>query len=138
MKTKIKIEKEVDIHTLDVRAKVRYFEDAIVNGVEDVNGDLMPCMDRGIWKPLINLDTGIIENWTQGKTASVHYKVCDAGCYYLLEEDGDCVLSIEEDYVPKILCPKENGYGDYIIMDIDENGQIANWNPTIEEFRIDL
>jgi len=138
MKTKIKIEKEVDLRTLNVRARVRYYEDAIVNGVEDVLGDLMPCMYNGIWCPIINLDTGIIMNWTKGTTASTHYKVCDEGSYYLLEEDGTCVLSIEEDYVPKILCPKENGYGDYIIMDIDKNGQIANWTPTIEEFRIDL
>lgn len=25
------------------------------------------------------------------------------------------------------MCPKENGYGDYIIMNIDENGFIQGW-----------
>lgn len=26
------------------------------------------------------------------------------------------------------MSPKENGYGDYIIMDVDENGVIEYWN----------
>jgi len=44
------------------------------------------------------------------------------------------VLSIENDYVPEIMCPKENGYGDYIIMIVDENGKIENWKQTLDGF----
>ncbi len=125
MKIKIKIEKEVEIKYCQLRAGVRYWEDSEVNGVEDTDGILIPCRVGELWCPQINVDTGVIVNWEQGKTAKVHYKVCDAGSYYLQDEYGEDVLSIEEDYVPNKLIPGE--YGDYIIMSIDENGKIAEW-----------
>jgi hypothetical protein len=134
MKATIKIEREVDIKTLVVMAGVRYYEDAIVNGKEDTNGDLIPCKDGELWCPIIDVDSGVILNWKEGVTAEVHYKVCDNGCYYLQDEEGNTVLSIEEDYVPKIMSPKENGWGDYIIMDIDEVGKISNWKQTLDGF----
>jgi hypothetical protein len=30
--------------------------------------------------------------------------------------------------------PKENGYGDYIIMDVDENGMIQDWVAILLDF----
>lgn len=134
MKTTIKTSKEVDIKTLHVEAGVRYWEDATVNGVEDKTGDLIPCKEGDLWKPVIDLELGKILNWKQGTTADIHYKVCDAGSYYLKDESGETVLSIEQDYVPSLLCPAENGYGDYIIMKVDEFGQIHNWNPDLRDF----
>ena len=135
MKTTVKIEKEVEIKTLVVEAGVRYWEDGEVNGVEDTEGNLIPCRQGDCWCPHIDIDSGIITNWTKGIKAKVHYKVCDAGNYFLNDENGGQILSIKHDYVPSILCPKENGYGDYIIMDIDENGQIQNWNVDISSFQ---
>ena len=135
MKTTVKIEKEVEIKTLVVEAGVRYWEDGEVDGVEDIEGDLIPCRQGDCWCPHIDIDSGIITNWTKGIKAKVHYKVCDAGNYFLNDENGGQILSIEQDYVPSILCPKENGYGDYIIMDIDENGQIQNWKVDISSFQ---
>lgn len=38
------------------------------------------------------------------------------------------VIKSYDGYVPEVMCPKDNGYGDYIIMDIDENGFIQGWN----------
>jgi hypothetical protein len=35
------------------------------------------------------------------------------------------------------MCPKENGYGDYVIMDIDKDGKILNWKPNLEDFIYD-
>ena len=134
MKANVKIEKEVELKTLVVKAGVRYWEDATVNGVEDSEGDLIPCKDGDLWCPVIDVDSGVIKNWEQGVAAEVHYKVCDAGSYYLEDAEGNIVLSREDNYVPDILCPKEEGYGDYIIMDIDENGQIANWQPILDGF----
>lgn len=134
MKTKIKVEKEVELKTLVVKAGVRYWEDATVNGEEDTDGNLIPCRDGDLWCPIIDFDSGVIINWKQGVAAEVHYKVVDAGFYYIHDADFNVVLSREYNYVPDILCPKEEGYGDYIIMDIDENGQIANWIPTLEGF----
>jgi hypothetical protein len=125
MKIKIKVEKEVDIKYCQVKANVRYWEDAEIDGVDDVEGDLTPCREGDLWCPCINIDTGVITNWEQGKKAKVHFKVCDAGSYYLQDEYGDNILAIEEDYVPNSLIPGE--YGDYIIMVIDENGKITNW-----------
>jgi len=135
MKAVVKIKKEVELKTLHVEAGVRYWEDTEINGEADTeNGDNVPCKEGELWKPIIDLETGKILNWEHGKKAEVHYKVCDAGSYFLKDAEGETVLSIEDNYVPKILCPKENGYGDYIIMDIDETGQIANWKQTLDGF----
>jgi hypothetical protein len=35
------------------------------------------------------------------------------------------------------LAINDRGYGDYIIMTIDENGKIKNWKPEFDEFLID-
>lgn len=139
MKTKVRItkEQEVDLKTLIVKARVRYWEDGIVNGIEDSDGSLIPCRKGDIWCPVIDIDSGIITNWEKGKTAKIHYKVCDSGSYYVHDEKVNLVLEIEGDYVPKIMCPKDKGYGDYIIMDIDANGKIAGWKPTFDEFQAD-
>lgn len=134
MKTTIKVGKEVELKTLEVRANVRYWENTEVNSEADTDGTLMPCREGGLWCPVIDLDSGQILNWEKGKSANVHYKVCDEGIYYLKDNEGNVVLSIEEDYVPKMMCPKENGYGDYIIMDIDGNGFIQDWEQTLEGF----
>ena len=50
------------------------------------------------------------------------------------DEKGEIVSSDKDASVPKTLSPKERGYGDYIIMDIDENGQIANWKFDFSDF----
>lgn len=105
MKVKIKVEKEVEIKTLKVDAGVRYWEDSIVNGIEDTNGDLIPFRVDDRWRPVINIDTGIVINWPRGMTAKISYNICDDGNYYILDNNGDVVLSIEDDYVPRILCP---------------------------------
>lgn len=135
MKTIIKIEKEVDIKILEVKAHVRYWEDSEINGVSDENGGLTPFTNGDLWCPIIDIDSGIIKDWPRGTIAKINFKVCDEGSYFLKDESGETVLSIENDYVPSILCPKKNGYGDYIIMDIDETGKIQNWNQDITSFQ---
>jgi uncharacterized protein YuzE len=135
MIAEVLVKKEVEITTLEVNAGVRYWEDGEVNGVEDTNGDLIPCVKNGRWCPIIDVDSGIITNWKQGVTANVHYKVCDDGSYYLKDKDDNVVLSIESDYVPDTLCIEEQGYGDYIIMSIDENGKIVGWDFSLSGFQ---
>jgi hypothetical protein len=135
MKVEIKVKKEVEIKTLIVHAAVRYWEDSTVNGTPDTEeGDNMPCKVGDSWKPIIDVDSGVITNWKKGTTASLHYKVCDGCGWDLLDENGEIVLQEEDGYVPKTLSPKENGYGDYIIMDIDESGLIADWEFDVEHF----
>jgi len=135
MKAKIKIEKEVEIKTLLVDAGVRYWEDGSINGVDDLHGDLIPCKEMDRWKLNIDIDSGIITNWKKGVTADVHYKVCDDGIYHLLDSEGNTVLT-KDGYVPNILDLYRESYGDYIVVKIDENGKIENWNnnPNIEDF----
>ena len=134
MKITLKIEKEFDAKFLQVEAGVRYWEDTEVNGELDTEeGDNVPCKDGELWKPLIELETGRVLNWEVGKTASVHYKVCDKGRYILQDAYHEPIKTIDG-YVISDLAIGESGFGDYIIMEIDENGMIENWSPSLEEF----
>lgn len=127
MKIFINTRKKVEAKVLSVEAGVRYWEDATVNGTEDTDGKLIPCRAGDLWKPEIDIDKGVILNWEQGKTAQIHYKVCDSGCYYIKDDAGNLLLKIEDNYVPAIMCPEGNGYGDYIIMNVLADGSIENW-----------
>lgn len=136
MKVNILKKVEVEAKTLQVKAGARYWEDATVNGVEDINGDLIPCRidgDDDNWFPVIDIDSGVITNWDKGKTAEIHYKVCDDGLYIVFDEN-EKEIARKEGYVPDTMSPKENGYGDYIIMDVDENGLIQDWKFDIRDF----
>ena len=119
-----------------ITANVRYWEDTAINGVEDTKiGDNVPCKQGDLWCPEIDVVTGIIRNWEIGKTASVHYKISDCCGYKLLDAKGNVITSQEDGYVPNTLSPAERGYGDYIIMNIDENGQIDKWLFDIDDFQ---
>ena len=112
---------------VNVYAHVRYWEDARINGTpDDADAPEMPCIDGELWCPVINVDTGQILEWPQDTIARIHYKVCDE-CGIKITENG-VVIYEDEDYVPDFLCPLEEGFGDYIIMDIDGNGFIKGWN----------
>jgi hypothetical protein len=132
----IKTLQEKEVFYLDCDIGVRYYEDATVCGVQDnEHNPKIPCYckEQNSWRPLINLHSGQIQNWVKGAYADVHYKVCDAGTYKLLDENYNLIKAIDG-YVPQILCPSENGYGDYVIMHIDENGFIKNFKVQLEEF----
>jgi hypothetical protein len=122
-----------EVAFLQAECGVRYWEDASVNDVEDEDGTLIPCRVKDAWCPLIDLATGVIKDWPAGTTADIHYKVCDAGIYKLLDADMNVVKSIDG-YVPKIMSPQDNGYGDYIIMQVGAGGDIANWRIDLDAF----
>ncbi|KXO82691.1 hypothetical protein AYL20_01460 [Acinetobacter venetianus] len=126
----------MDIKAVVVKAHVRYWEDSKINGVGDTeDGASVPCKQGELWCPIINASTGIIENWEIGKTAFIHYKVADGCGWDLLDAEGNVVKSQDDGYVPDCLCPAESGYGDYIIMNINENGQIAKWKFDLDDFQ---
>lgn len=137
------VKQEIPVRYLRARCGVRYWEDGWINGVEDSDGSRIPCRegtsadnDRlggGNWCPTIDLETGIIEKWPQGTTADLHYKVCDDGFYELLNEMREVVASVDG-YVIDMMCPEPEGFGDYVIMKIDESGKIANFEPSFVEF----
>jgi len=117
---------KVAVKYLKAECGVRYWEDATVNGVEDTEGDLIPCRVGDTWCPVIDLETGAVQDWPAGTAASIHYKVCDDGRYTLLGADLRPVASIVG-YVPKIMCPGGGGFGDYVIMSVSDSGAIADW-----------
>lgn len=121
--------KTVEVKTLKVEAEVRYWEDATVNGLDDEDGSFIPCRSGDNWSPIIDLETGHIADWPEGTIAKIHYKVCDAGRYALLDAAGNEVC-VKDGYVPSIMCPGGNGYGDYIIMEVGPGGCILNFDGT--------
>jgi hypothetical protein len=129
---KLSLLRNVEVRYLFASCGVRYWEDAKVNDVEDVDGTLIPCREGDRWAPLIEIDTGLIVNWKKGVVADVHYKVCDDGVYSLLDGEKQTIKKIEDGYVPAIMCPEGGGYGDYIIMKIDSDGRISGWRPTLD------
>ena len=135
MKVKVKQEVVFDATTILVNTYVRYWDNGRINGErDDEKCPTMPCVAKGDkgyhWLPIIDIETGQIRNWREGTTAEIHYKVCDEFECRIIEEKGGerCLIKEYEGYVPRFMCPKEEGYGDYIIMDINENGYIQNWD----------
>lgn len=125
---------QYEVKYLKVNAGVRDWEDGEVNGQQDDNDDpKMPFAGKNGWQLLIDIDTGKIDDWPEGVTASTYYKVCDEGVYELLDAQMQ-VVAKHEGYVPAMMCPNENGYGDYIIMDVSPDGAIANWRIDFDKF----
>lgn len=113
---------------LEVRAGVRYWEDADVDGQEDKLGTLIPMRKDDDWRPVVRLEDGKIIDWPKGTTASIHYKVCDDGDYWLLDENKNRIAKWVGFYVPdEFLCHGDKGYGDYIIFDVLEDGHIKDY-----------
>ncbi len=113
---------------IEVCAGVRFWEDASVNGEADSDGALIPFRRDDKWCPVIRLEDGLVVNWPEGKTADVHYKVCDDGEYWLLDDENRRIAKWSGHYVPdKWLCPSSSGYGDYIIMSIGADGKVVGW-----------
>jgi hypothetical protein len=133
MKITLKEPKEYDVKFLKADCGVRYWEDADVNGITDDDGKLIPLRNGDTWCPIIDLATGVVQDWPSGTTADIHYKVCDAGVYSLLDADKNVVKSIDG-YVPKMMAPAGSGYGDYVVMTIGEDGTIAGWRASLDVF----
>ena len=139
---------ELDIKTLFVKAHVRYPEDAMIQegpddawGEDDTDQPKMPCMSyvdctyKGwYWCPVIDLATGRIINWKQGVRASISYKVVDEFECYITDAD-DKIVTRYEGYVPSFMAITDEGYGDYVYLEIDENGMIADWSFTDRDFK---
>lgn len=144
IETTVKVETDVRYFCADILP--RYYEDAEVDGVEDISYDeqktgaqpRMPLVVKNeacgkgrpdeswLWKIKIDLESGKVLDWPAGTKASVHYKVCDQGVYWLEDENGNVFHKIES-YVPDIIDIDCDGYGDYVLMNIGEDGTIEDW-----------
>ncbi len=128
MQLTVNVKKQIEVEFLQVEAEVRYWEDATVNGVQDDEGSLIPLRRGDLWCPVIRLRDGQIMEWPAGVVASIHYKVCDQGQYWLWDAAGSRVAEYNGDYVPdSFLCHGDRGYGDYIIFDVGGDGMIQGW-----------
>lgn len=145
MKVRMMIPHTYDVTTLKVDLGVRYWKDGEINGEDDISYEeqkageapRMPFaekMDRvtgatphGAYRlrMFIDLNTHSVIGWPKGTTAKLHYKICDDGEYTIFDKDGNEIACVQS-YVPEFL----GEYGDYFIMDIDQDGEIANFNPT--------
>lgn len=126
MKVIIKVKKEIDITQVKVDVAVRYDE-------EDIPKDF-PFRTGDMWSAVIDIDKGQVIGWPIGQKGNLSMKVCDEGSYYLMDAEGNTILSIENDYVPNNLLPGK--HGDYIDLHINENGIITNWysEPDFSDF----
>ena len=135
MKVTIQEEIVVDFTILKLYAGVRSWHYTKVNNVNDTtNGDNIPCKEGKLWCPIINIDTGIIVNWKKGITASIHYKVNNRLRYEVIDRNGNIVASDNKSFVSKTLCAGASSYEDDIIMEIDENGLIKDWEFNVSDF----
>ncbi len=125
---------DVAVKYLLADMEVRYWEDGRINGeVDDDDDPKMPLVSGNSWILQIDLETGKVTNWPEGVEAKTHYKVCDAGCYKLLNEDMK-VVAEAYGYVPRMLAIDSSGFGDYVTLTIDGTGQIQNWKADLSYF----
>ena len=102
--------------------------------------NLTPCVvhkDIG-YKPsdylelIIDLDEGKVLNWRSGFCLHTNYKVCDDGEYSFLDADMNEIINITKEYdqyyVPDFLSIEDEGYGDYVYLNIDGEGNIEHFD----------
>lgn len=87
--------------------------------------------ERQDWCPTIDVNEGKVLDWTPGFVLRTHFKICDKGVYVYSNYDEssqivskDCNLH----YVPDWLCDFDEGYGDYMYIQINGDGTIENWD----------
>ena len=104
---------------------------------EDIPSDFPFVENDDEWCVDVDIATGKIKNWPQGRDGEVFAKVVDTGSYYLLDENNNIVAAIKRGYVPNKAIPPKNGYSDYIHLFINKTGKITNWydKPDFSEFR---
>jgi len=90
---------------------------------------------------IIDLNNGKVLNWTDGFCLKTHYKVCDDGEYIFFNKEGKEVVDITKEYnqyyVPDFLSLEDEGYGDYVYLNINGEGTIEHFErmkKLIEEY----
>ena len=120
MKITVKRPFEVNLKKVEVILPVKH-------GGEVIPYDF-PFRIGDIWRATIDIDTGGIDGWPNGRKESMYMKVCDSGSYIVTDENGE-IVKRTDDYVPSFI---PNEYGDYVDFDINERGVIKRWNETIK------
>jgi hypothetical protein len=117
MTTTVKRPTDIEVSHVLLELPVRYDE-------EDIPNDF-PLRVGDMWYAKVNIDTGKIEDWPQGKEGDIEcMKVTDSGIYTLLAPNGT-VVATRQNYVPHGLVPGD--YGDFVSLKINAQGIITNW-----------
>ena len=134
MKVKVKQSTEVEVEVKTLRLDISIYYEDIPEDFPLIVKDGYDCH----WWVDIDIETGVIKNWPQGRTGSLFTKIADQGSYYLLDDNNNLVAFIKRGYVPNELIPPKDGWGKYIRLNINENGKITNWyeKPDISEFNV--
>ena len=84
------------------------------------------------WVITIDLNEGKVLDWPSDFMISTNFKVCDDGEYIFLDENKEEVINITKEYdqyyVPGFLSLEDDGYGDYVYIDVDSEGNIHNFD----------
>ena len=80
----------------------------------------------------LDLASRSVRDWPVGRVESLHEKVVDEGCYYLISK-GEVVESLEQEPVPACV---PGDYGDYVVMEIDGEGKVKGWVTDANEIAI--
>ena len=87
--------------------------------------------ERQDWCPVIDVNEGKVLDWTPDFVLRTHFKICDQGIYvYSNYDESQQIVSCDCDdyYVPNWLCDFDEGYGDYMYIQINGDGTIENWD----------
>ena len=101
-----------------------------MNAIPFVKRQDIGYRESDYWDIIIDIDEGKVLNWSKDFCISTWFKVCDDGEYVFLDKDMNEVVNItkeyKEYYVPNFLSLEDEGYGDYVYIDINGQGNIKN------------
>jgi hypothetical protein len=115
MKVRLVKQMEFEVKAVEIEVPIRLSD--------GIPSDL-PGQSEGCWCATIDLETGKIKNW-HGPAFMLRMYVGCFGIYRLCDARGLWASTIVYNYVPHGVIPGEDG--ETIILDIGEDGTIANW-----------
>ena len=139
MEIRILNEKKIDLGFVKLKSFVRDWCNFLINGEND-NETIknIPFRENDYWCPTIDVDEGKIVNWPLGIKLDVLAKTCDENKIYFCDKNMNKITWFDEEekdtidcyegYVPDFLDTIGDGCGDYIQLNINEDGKIKNWN----------
>ena len=128
---------------------VYYWEDCHIDGYDtEEDGSNIPFAKDGYWDFVLDLDNGCILGWEDevkakcpgSQSMNTYFKACDMVWRTLLDANMQPLHEEYNFYVPKILDFDDKdgryGFGDYIGLEIKNNGTIKGWPKNNLEFFI--
>ena len=134
------IEKEVDVKQITLSVLVLDWMGFEIDGIAETENEAVPCKRDNYWEPIIDVEVGTILNWKKGVVAAVMCKILQLN-FKIIDSLGETLLckeGIGKDgkpiQIPDTLSPGNSGWDSYIILDINEEGKIEDWNFNINDF----